>query len=194
MTWPAATDALSGVKSYTVKRSLNGGGLGDARVGVTARVVQAHDVVRDTDALPAVRPRRGRQPRGAGARGPRSPRRCSRTERASRSTRGRGRRWRCRRRAAASCIARRGTVPTVEFKTTARAIAVVGRRGPLNGRAKVYVDGVYRSTIDLRRSSWTVEGRRVQRRHGPARRSTRSSWSWSAGTGRVDVDAFAFLR
>ena len=39
------------------------------------------------------------------------------------------------------------------FTTSARAIAIVGRRGPLNGRAKVYVDGVYRSTINLRASS-----------------------------------------
>ena len=30
MTWPAATDALSGVKSYAIKRSLNGARLDDA--------------------------------------------------------------------------------------------------------------------------------------------------------------------
>ncbi len=43
---------------------------------------------------------------------------------------------------------------TVTFTTSARAIAIVARRGPLNGKAKVYVDGVYKSTIDTYRSSY----------------------------------------
>jgi hypothetical protein len=81
----------------------------------------------------------------------------------------------------------------VEFKTSARAIAVVGRRGPLNGRAKVYVDGVYKSTIDLRKTSSQYKVVVFN-----------SSWTSTAthsvklvvigGTGRVEVDAFVFLR
>jgi hypothetical protein len=81
----------------------------------------------------------------------------------------------------------------VTFTTSARAIAVVGRRGPLNGRAKVYVDGVYRSTIDLDRSTWQSKVVVFN-----------TSWTSTAthsvkvvvigGTGRVDIDAFVFLR
>ena len=81
----------------------------------------------------------------------------------------------------------------VVFTTSARAIAIVGRRGPLNGRAKVYVDGVYRTTIDLRKSSSQYKVVVFN-----------ASWTSTAthsvklvvigGTGRVEVDAFAFLR
>jgi hypothetical protein len=81
----------------------------------------------------------------------------------------------------------------VTFTTSARAIAVVGRRGPLNGRAKVYVDGVYKSTIDLDRSTWQSKVVVFN-----------TSWTSTAthsvrvvvigGTGRVDIDAFVFLR
>jgi hypothetical protein len=84
---------------------------------------------------------------------------------------------------------------SIEFKTTARAIAVVGRKGPSNGQAKVYVDGAYVQTIDLRRSSvqskvvvfnksWSVNGLH----------SVKLVVVGTAGHARVEVDAFAFLR
>ena len=40
---------LSGVKSYLIKRSLNGGGVDDADQLDDGAVVQARDVVRDAD-------------------------------------------------------------------------------------------------------------------------------------------------
>ena len=82
---------------------------------------------------------------------------------------------------------------SVEFKTTARAIAVVGRKATGNGKAKVYVDGAYVKTIDFYRSS--TQSKVVV---------FNTSWNTAAlhsvklvvvgGTGRVDVDAFVFLR
>ena len=93
-----------------------------------------------------------------------------------------------------ACTARAQHGATVEFKTSARAIAVVGRRGSLNGRAKVYVDGVYRSTISLRKSRLAVQGRGVQHvmdQHGdPLGQAGRDR----RAPGRVEVDAFVILR
>ena len=84
---------------------------------------------------------------------------------------------------------------SVTFTTSARAIAIVARRGPLNGKAKVYVDGVYKSTIDPYRSSyqsrvvvfntsWTTA----------ATHSVKVVVLATARRARVDIDAFAFLR
>jgi subtilisin family serine protease len=84
---------------------------------------------------------------------------------------------------------------SVEFKTTARAIAVVGRKGPSNGKAKVYVDGAYVQTIDLYRSStqskvvvfnksWSTNGVH----------SVKLVVVGTSGRPRVEVDAFAILR
>ncbi len=84
---------------------------------------------------------------------------------------------------------------SVEFRTTARAIAVVGRKGPGRGQAKVYVDGVYVQTIDLYRTS--IQSRVVV---------FAKSWSTAGvhtvkvvavgttGRPRVDIDAFVILR
>jgi subtilisin family serine protease len=84
---------------------------------------------------------------------------------------------------------------SVEFKTTARAMAIVGRKGPTSGRAKVYVDGVYVKTIDFYRSS--AQSKVVV---------FSTSWSTNgyhrmklvvlgtSGRPRVDVDAFPILR
>ena len=84
---------------------------------------------------------------------------------------------------------------SVEFKTTARAMAIVGRKGPTSGRAKVYVDGAYVKTIDFYRSS--AQSKVVV---------FSTSWSTNgyhrmklvvlgtSGRPRVDVDAFPILR
>jgi len=88
---------------------------------------------------------------------------------------------------------RRGA--SVTFRFTGRAFALVAPKGPTRGSAKLYVDGVYISTISLHRSS------SVPRIVVAAR-----SWSASgahtvklvvAGTAhhpRFDIDAFAILR
>jgi hypothetical protein len=84
---------------------------------------------------------------------------------------------------------------SVEFKTTARAISVVGRKGPGNGKAKVYVDGAYVQTIDFYRSStqykvvvfnksWSTNGVH----------SVKLVVVGTSGRPRVEVDAFPILR
>jgi subtilisin family serine protease len=84
---------------------------------------------------------------------------------------------------------------SVEFKTTARAIAVVGRKGPGYGQAKVYVDGAYVQTINLYRSStqskvvifnksWSTNGVH----------SVKLVVVGTSGHPRVEVDAFPILR
>jgi subtilisin family serine protease len=84
---------------------------------------------------------------------------------------------------------------SVEFKTTARAIAIVGRKGPSDGKAKVYVDGTYVKTIDFYRSStqskvvvfnqsWSANGLH----------SVKLVVVGTSGRPRVEVDAFPILR
>ena len=83
----------------------------------------------------------------------------------------------------------------VEFKRAAQAIAVVGRRSTSSGQAKIYVDGVLKSTIDLRRSStqnrvvlysasWTTV----------ATHTVRVVVVGTSGRPRIDIDGFAVAR
>ena len=192
MAWPAATDDLSGVKSYLIKRSVNGGAFVTYATGITTRSRKAN-LAFGTPTAFQLFARDGAGNYGAGAIGP--------TIRAFLLQDGT---TRARYSSGWSSVSVSGTSggrlhrstrggSTVTFTTTARAIGVVGRRGPLNGKAKVYVDGVYRTTISLRKSS--VQSKVVV---------FSTSWTSTAthsvklvvvgGTGRVEVDAFAFLR
>jgi bacillopeptidase F len=86
-----------------------------------------------------------------------------------------------------------GATATVAF--TGRAIAWAAPTGPTRGAARVYVDGVYRGTVNLHRTSFA--GRQLV---------FRAAWTASGvhalrivviGTAhhpRVDVDAFAIIR
>ena len=86
-----------------------------------------------------------------------------------------------------------GATATIAF--TGRAIAWAAPTGPTRGAARVYVDGVYRATVNLYRTSF-----------GARRLVYRVAWT-SAGAHqlkivvvgtarhpRVDVDAFAIIR
>ena len=75
------------------------------------------------------------------------------------------------------------------------AIAVVGRRGPTSRQAKIYVDGVLTTTIDLRRTSsqnrvvlfsksWTTV----------AAHTVRVVVVGTSGRPRIDIDGFAVAR
>ncbi len=84
---------------------------------------------------------------------------------------------------------------SVEFKTTARTIAVVGRKRTGNGRAKVYVDGVHRATIDLRTS--TLQHPRVVYARSFGSSGTHTiMWRVLGTSGRplVSLDALVILR
>jgi hypothetical protein len=83
----------------------------------------------------------------------------------------------------------------VEFRRSAMAIAVIARRGPTSGRAKVYVDGVLTATIDLFRS--TAQSRVVVfSRSWPtlASHTVRMEVEGTTGRRRVDIDGFVVLR
>ena len=83
----------------------------------------------------------------------------------------------------------------VEFRRSAMAIAVVGRRGPSSGKARIYVDGVLTATIDLYRSS--VRSRTILFSKSwttVAPHTVRVVVLGTAGRPRVDIDAFAILR
>ncbi|MCJ7709829.1 MAG: hypothetical protein MUQ32_03265 [Chloroflexi bacterium] len=84
---------------------------------------------------------------------------------------------------------------TASFTFTGRAVAWVAQVGPGRGAARVYVDGVYRKTVDLHRSS-NVARRIVYRiswlaagKHTISVRVVGTS-----GHPRVDVDAFVTIR
>lgn len=86
-----------------------------------------------------------------------------------------------------------GASATLRF--TGRAVAWVAPLGPTRGSARIYVDGTYRTTVNLYRSA--ASSRRVV---------YRASWSTSgthtlemrvvgtSGHPRVDVDVFEVLR
>ena len=192
MTWPAATDALTGVQSYLIKRSLNGATWTTLISSTTARSYK-RTMSFGTPTRFALYARDGAGNLGNGAIGPAVTASLLQDGTAIAKY---GGKWSTVTLSSASGgRLHRSTShgATVEFKTSARAIAVIGRRGPLNGRAKVYVDGVYKSTIDLRKSTWQSKVIVFN-----------TSWTSTAthsvklvvigGSGRVDVDAFAFLR
>jgi hypothetical protein len=84
---------------------------------------------------------------------------------------------------------------SVEFRTTARAIGIVARKRPGNGRAKVYVDGAYVQTIDLSRA--TAQSRVVVfNRSWPTNgvHTVKLVAVGTPGRPRVEIDAFAILR
>jgi subtilisin family serine protease len=192
MTWPAATDAGSGVKSYIIKRSLNGAAFTTLISGVTAQSYK-RTMPFGTPTRFQLFARDRADNLGNGATG--APVTATLLQDGTAIAKYTGS-WSTVNLSSASNgrlhrSSRHGA--TVEFKTSARAIAVVGRRGSLNGRAKVYVDGVYRSTINLRKSSSQYKVVVFN-----------TSWTSTAthsvklvvigGTGRVEVDAFVFLR
>jgi parallel beta-helix repeat protein len=86
----------------------------------------------------------------------------------------------------------KGAAATLRF--TGRAVAWVSTVGPSRGSARVYVDGHYRTTVNLHRSSTTA--RQIVFRAAWSSRATHSLVIRVVGTDghpRVDVDAFAVL-
>lgn len=192
MTWPAATDDLSGVKSYMIKRSLGGAAWTTLISSTTTRSYKrAMSFGTPTRFRLYARDNAGNF--GNGATGPNVTatllqdgtsiaKYTGSWSTVSLSSASGGRLHRSTRKDS-----------TVTFTTNARAIAVVGRRGTLYGKAKVYVDGVYKSTIDLYRS--TYQSRVIVFNVSWNTTATHSVKLVVAATGpRIDIDAFAFLR
>ncbi|HLX35568.1 MAG TPA: N-acetylmuramoyl-L-alanine amidase [Candidatus Limnocylindrales bacterium] len=87
------------------------------------------------------------------------------------------------------------TGASVSLTTSARAFAFVTARGPGRGQARIYVDGVLRATVDL--SATTVQYRFVAWATGwssVATHTIRIVVVGTAGHPRVDVDALEILR
>jgi hypothetical protein len=84
---------------------------------------------------------------------------------------------------------------SVSFRFTGRAVGIVAPKSASRGSAKLYVDGVYVSTVNFHRSSFTP-------RNVVAARSWSSSGTHTiklvalgtAGHPRIDVDAFLVIR
>jgi subtilisin family serine protease len=192
MTWPAATDALSGVKSYLIQRSLDGAAWTTLISSITTRKYK-RTMSFGTPTRFKLYARDYADNFGKGATGP-NVTATLRQDQASTPTTYTGKWANVTLSSASGGRLHRSTRKdsTVTFSTTARAIAVVGRRGPLNGKAKVYVDGVYTSTIDLYRSSY--QSRVVVFNKSWYTTATHAVKLVVVGTGRIDVDAFVFLR
>jgi subtilisin family serine protease len=195
MTWPAATDALSGVKSYAIKRSLNGAAWTTLIASTTTRSYK-RAMSFGTPTRFQLYARDGAGNLGGGAIGP-TVTATLRQDVATSALTYTGRWANVTLSSASGGRLHRATRSgsTVTFTTTARAIAVVGRRGPLNGKAKVYVDGVYKSTIDTYRSSY--QSRVVVFNISWNTAATHSVKVVNLATSRrprLDIDALAFLR
>ena len=84
---------------------------------------------------------------------------------------------------------------SVSFRFTGRAVGIVAPKGTSRGSAKLYVDGVYVSTVNLHRSSFTP--RNVVAARSWLRSGTHTIKLVALGTAghpRIDIDAFLVIR
>ncbi len=192
--WPAATDAMSGVASYVVRRRVGTGPWSTLTNATTTRTFRTSMSfgpayrfgVAGRDQLGNVGPLAEGPTVTAVLRqdGSSLARYAGRWSTAS-STSASGGRLHVSTRAGAS----------VTFKATAKAIGIVGRKRVGNGKARIYVDGVYVQTIDLRRSA-TQSRVVIFSRSWPttAAHTIKLVVVGTAGRPRVEIDAFAILR
>jgi parallel beta helix pectate lyase-like protein len=81
---------------------------------------------------------------------------------------------------------------TVRFHFSGSAVTWIAPRGTGYGTARVYVDGKFRTTVDLRHTATLM--RTVAFRTSWASRGTHTIVVQVAGTRRIEVDAFSVLR
>ncbi|MFL5671321.1 MAG: S8 family peptidase [Chloroflexota bacterium] len=84
---------------------------------------------------------------------------------------------------------------SVSFRFTGRAVGIVAPKGASRGSAKLYVDGVYVSTVNFHRSSFTP--RNVVAARSWSRSGTHTIKLVALGTAghpRIDIDAFLIIR
>jgi len=194
MIWPAATDDLSGVASYWLMRSANGGSWGTITSTTTARSAK-RDFVFGTEYRFRLRARDKAGNIGPTVDGPVV--KASLVQEAT-SLATYGGTWKSATSAPASGgKLRYSTTPgaSVEFAFTGRAIGVVAPKGSTRASVKVYVDGLYVQTVSLYRSttrsrvvvfarSWETTGRHRVKLVTVA----------SSGRTRVDIDAAVILK
>ncbi|MFN8629822.1 MAG: PKD domain-containing protein [Chloroflexota bacterium] len=76
---------------------------------------------------------------------------------------------------------------------TGRTVVWFGPKSPSSGSARVYVDGIYRATINLQSTARSQRARRCSSDDGHLARGTRSGWSLSAPQGHPTVGLDALL-
>ncbi len=194
MTWGPATDDLSGVASYWLLRSANGGGWQTITASTTARIAPMTMVFGSTYRF-RLRAEDKAGNIGAAADGPEV--RASLVQEGTSLARYGGT-WSTK----SDSTASGGKVRTstkagasVEFTFTARAVGIVAPKGRTFGRVKVYVDGAYVRTVDLFRSS--TQGRVIvfaQSWETGGRHRVKLVSVATSGRNRVDIDGAVFLK
>ena len=191
--WPAATDDLTGISAYGVGLKIDGGAWGTYVSSTTARHADRLLKFGHTYTF-RVRARDGARNWGPTAAGPLlAPKLYQETSTRLKYSSG----WKSSKSSTASggkskYATRKGASATFTF--TGRAYALVAAKSSGRGKFRLYVDGVFRSTIDLHRSkglarvlvatgSWATSGPH----------SVKLVVAGTKGHARVDVDAFAIL-
>jgi hypothetical protein len=192
--WPHATDDWSGVAAYGLQQR-SGGGAWVTAVGASTARTALRTLTFGTSYGFGVRARDGAGNWGSWS----SPAAVTPTryQESSSAVRYTGT-WGTLRTASASnghtrYATRRGAAVT--FRFTGRAFALIAPKGPTRGSARLYVDGVYVSTVSLYRSVWAPRIV-VAARSWPASgtHTARLVLTGTPGHSRFDVDAFAVLR
>lgn len=81
-----------------------------------------------------------------------------------------------------------GATATITYSGT--GIAWYGPLGPTRGKAKVYIDGNFIKTVDLRRGSFDARAKLFQLRHGPGRHTMTIEVVGTKGRPMVAIDEF----
>jgi subtilisin family serine protease len=192
--WPAGTDDRTGIGAYGLGQRAGAGSWATA-VAATSRRTADRSLTIGTAWGMRVRARDGATNWGAwsGA----STITLARYQETSSKVSYRGTWWSHRTSSASAGRERYATRKgaSVTFRFTGRAVGIVAPKGASRGSAKLYVDGVYVSTVNLHRSSFT-----------PRNVVAARAWSTSgthtiklvalgtAGHPRIDIDAFLVIR
>ncbi len=192
--WPVATDGLTGINAYGVGLQVDGGAWQTYVTATTARTTE-RALKFGHSYMFRVRARDGALNWGAYANGPLL-RPALYQETSAKLTFSKS--WKSSKSSTASSgktkySAKKGA--TARFTFTGRAYALVAPKSSGRGKVKLYVDGVYTSTIDLHRSkglarvlvatgSWATSGAHT----------VKLVVVGTKGHARVDVDAFVVLR
>lgn len=194
MTWPAATDDLSGVATYWLMRSANGGSWGTITSTATTRSAK-RDFVFGTEYRFRLRARDRAGNIGAAVDGPVV--KASLVQEATSLATYAGSWTTTTHSSASGGKVRTSTTPgsSVVFRFTGRAIGIVAPKGSTRGSVKVYVDGAYVQTISLYRAtplsrivifarSWETGGTHT----------VRLVTASTSGRTRVDIDGAVILK
>jgi subtilisin len=195
VSWPAATDPSSPIASYEVETSRNGGAWGSTTARTAAQREIGYTVGFDANyrfRVRAVDTAGNWSPWAQAAAETRihpvDDRSSSLVRRGTWVRTWSSSAWRT------TLSGSRRTAASISLGFTGRAVAIVGPRSPLRGKAKVYIDGHYIQTIDL--SAKTTISRQLAFSRAFATAGTHTIMLVVVGTGThplVSLDAFVVL-